>query len=554
MSTNSKKTSSGWKLTWRETATPLTSGIGTAMLIVTTPSGDRRKVQLPPNSMRQESKAIEQIVNETGCTAQVEDLKELIRAAVETGPTRVVRTTWKSGNYGGLFVMPSATIKLTPKAAKTIVFDPLRAASNPALEAVGQRLGKFSSWKKNVAPLIGYSTVGITCVGAALAAPLIDIAKMPEAWANNITGLSSGGKTTMQLAVMSVQGLSSPRAMIPPTLTERACAEIGCGFNHLMCPIDDLAKVPKNRTRDVARWLTYQFADGGGRLVADHVIKSGMPFEHYRSIGLLSSELDSVAIAKLSGQELQRGEQARMFDLRIDPTVGVFDLVPEDEARPREQIAADLAEAARTYCGTLLPRFLRKVGQSDPDTLAARVERLIDKFVAANASGADNVQQRAARKFGLEYAALELARGWQLLPWSKKAISGAVARAYRGAMFDVTHIATEEQLIDRLRLLLGQPGRLLKADEQGIAAGNCQEEWIAIDGCIYKGVPTLGIREKAIRNCFPNEAEAARLFVALRGRGWLEADRGKKAWQPRLTVNGEQLKPRLLRCSPNLRG
>ena len=492
-------------------------------------------------------------MNATGCTRHRQQLTDAIKVMADGSARRELQTTVRSGIYGDLFVMPSRTVARVGDGPSSIVFDPDRAAQNPALAAIGRKAGTLVSWKREVASLIGYSSIGITIVGAALAPSLIDPAGLSEAFLVNLVGRSSSGKTVITLAAMSVQGEARRDCMVPPNLAPRALEEVGVACNQLLLPIDDLSKIGNTTgIRLAARSLTYHFVDGGGRLVSHQAMGAGLPFDHFSTIGLISYERGSAGIAELAREDRQRGEQARMLDLPVHPEYGVFDRVPKSERRPLHQLASVLETAASAHYGTLLPRFLKLAAKRSEADLSELLKELIDHFIGKAAPGADPVQLRAAKKFGLIYAALVIARRGKLVPWSRKDIYRAVVTSYRGAMRDQEHARSGEELILQLRALLAQPGRTITSTPEGRVNEGLDGPWLAVTGLSHKGVPAIYLRDAALKACCPNGVELQRLLDELESCAILGTGRGRGAKQVRLHQDELKKRPRVLRCSMRL--
>jgi hypothetical protein len=544
----------GWVVTYRQSQTPVEGGSGRSILHVGSPDGQNFEVTLPPSALLHPARTVDLIVDQCGCTLDPDGLNAAVQAAAATKPKRTVRITTKSGRYGNLFVTPGKTIRLKPKAKRKVIFDPSRAAANEAAASLGKTSGTLRSWQHRVAPLVAKSSIGITLVGAAFAAPLLELAGLPESFILAVVGNSGSGKSVACLSAMSVQGAAVRAGLIPPTIPPRALEETGTAYNGLLCPFDDLSRLADDKViRAVTRWLTYHFADGGGRLVSDKAVKQGLPFERFKSIGLISYEKASKAAAQLVGEDRLRGETARMFDLHCDEEVGVFDRLGDGDAAA--EIAIALERLAAEHYGTPLPRFLVAVFAMKEKKLRACLNTNIDAFVRSVAAGADPVQVRAARKFGLIYAALKLARQAGVVPWGPGLIGKAVRKTYRGAMRDETPAATGADLVQRLRRFLASPDAILTVSENGVSERDLSGPWFALIGLKHQKLPKLGLKEEALRLCCPNAVARQRLVAELESCGWLEPGRGKKAWQAAIREKGKKVqRPRLLRCSMALLG
>jgi hypothetical protein len=394
----------------------------------------------------------------------------------------------------------------------------------------------------------------MAAMAAPFAAVLLVRAGLSEGFIIIVCGKSSGGKSTIMLPAMSVQGAASRKAMVPPGMTARALEETGYAFDNLMCPIDDLGRLEAKALRPICRMLTYQFCDGGGRLVADSSMKSGNSFTRFHSIGIATSERDSAEIAALAGQSRLAGEQVRMLDLRTTTEEGVFDRVPDGDGRSGKQIAEEIEQGTRDNYGHALPAFLEWLSKQDQPHFDRRLRELIDAFANDAAGGATPVHRRAAEKFALLYAALILAFDAGVIPWNKKLIRSAMMKCYRSAVSDRTYAASSASLVQRFQGLLAEPGRVLKATAAGKVTSGLEGPWLAVEGMAEKKQPILGVREQVLRSCFPNPVEYDRLIAELTVRNLMTKEDGKDRWQPRLKEGDVKRKPRLMRFSVSLLG
>ena len=504
------------------------------ILKIKPPEGRWQKVSLPPPALLRTTRAVELIVQQTTCTSGEDQLKDLLELIAKQGGGGIRDITVRSGRRGDLFVMPSRTIRLVKEAKRSVLFDSGRVARNPALAAVGRKSGSLAKWKKQVAGTVGYSSLGIIVIGAALAPSLLELSGLSESLLLNLAGRSSGGKTVLTLAAMSVQGAASRGDIVPPGFTERALEELGAGFNELLMPIDDLSRLINTAdVRRTARFLTYHFSDGGGRVVSDQAMQKGLPFERFRSIGLTSYEQSSAEIARLAGVERRPGETVRMFDLVAHPDLGVFDRIPKAEPRTAAQIAKDLEDAVAAHHGVALPAFLKWVRRKGDAAVKTRLQRLIANFAAKVTSGDDAVQRRAAEKFGLIYGVLVLAHSAGVTPWAPKLVRKVLGQGFRRAISAVAPTASGLELVERLRTVLRRPEAVLEVGPKNSVKG-LRGPWVLAQGFPYKGGTAAGLRVSALTPFFPSPIERDQLLAELRSRRVITIEPGEARWQTRL--------------------
>ena len=478
-----KSDTSSWSVRWKYNSVHERTGEVISVIIARPPGGVSVTVRMKPAELASID-AVRKVQNATGVLRNADNLKHRLARLVEGGAKAQREATYQSGWHGGRFVTPTRTLRFD-KSASRIDFDPDRVVRTRPLAAPGLVSGTIEEWKSSVAAIAWLSTVGIVVVAAALAAPLLKFAGLSEAFLALLFGKSTGGKTALTQLGMSVQGKAARDLIVPVNMTPRGLEDLAPGFNHLLMPFDDLGRVSdKAKLRAFVAWLIHQFSDGGGRLVGDGAQQAGLTLERYASIGLVSSERSSAEIAAEAGEVRQRGEEARLFD--IDCAGDVFDRIPDGDGRSGEDLAAELIKGVVTSYGTPLAVFLPWLASQDEEVLKQQVAKLTDAFVDRFASGADNVQRRAARKFGLLYAAVVLATKAGVIDWPRKEVRAAIGLSYQGAMALGVHADDGPALIVRLRKLLAQPGRVLRVDAKRTVPKEAGE-WIAVTGvCLIR--------------------------------------------------------------------
>ena len=120
------------------------------------------------------------------------------------------------------------------------------------------------------------------------------------------------------------------------------------------------------------------------------------------------------------------GSLCALLDVPADRGAGfgVFDSGgPDDDAAA---LAKSIKLAATKAYGTAGPEFVRRLISNG--VTSDEVRRLIDQFVAATIPGAaDGQVERAAQRFGLIFAAGELATDFGIVPWLAGAARDAAA-------------------------------------------------------------------------------------------------------------------------------
>lgn len=530
----------------------------TVVLRVRPPGGNWQSVQLSPSDLLRSSKALEIVMNETGCTKQQDKLRALLKEVAEGDPGETIVTTRRSGVHADVFVTPSRRIFLRKNPECNVRFDQDVRALNPALKALGKRSGLLKEWKQRVAEPAGYSSIGVFVIGAALAPSLFEHSGLPESLVVNLAGRSTGGKTCVTLVAMSVQGAGTRSAIIPPDLNKRPFEEAGSAFNQLLLPIDDLSQLSQGELREVTRYFTYRLADGGGRLVSHAAMQKELPFQKFSTVALTSCEMTFSSIARAAGNTRQKGELARMLDLVTDADRGVFDRIPNTETRPPEQIARDLEEACGQVYGTALPAFLKFLAKRNPDVLRANIQASIDEFAQQLAPDGQPVLRRAARKVAWIFATLMLARKAGVVPWTKARIRRALTVCFQSAVrehLDAPDGPTEptgSELFNRFQQALKQPGAVLEVRRGKADIAFADRGWIVAHGLVRNKLPAVGLWRESLKRHFPRTSELKALLAELSHRGLIDAASEGSAWSVRIQCNDGLKKPKLIVCKPEI--
>jgi hypothetical protein len=485
---------------------------------------------------------------------RIEQLRD--RAAKEVLQT--ITTGWAGPNGErdaalDQFVLPGRTIG---KGERKVRFAADRATSPAASAFVGRWRGKLALWRKQNARLLGKSSLGITTLGAFLAAPLLPFADLSESMIVLLAGGSTTGKSTIQLGAMSFQGRATPEAIQSPQTSQRAWEELGANFNNLVLPIEDFGRLDKGAQRELLKLLAYNTVAGGGRTVSQVMQrKAGLTQLYFRTIGLAVSERNSNEIAEAVGEQRLAGEFARVLDLYAgrEEEGGVFDrLEPGDTA---SRVAEELRSVSAKYYGTPLRAWIRYLRRSTRGRLRTDVRRRIEAFVAKEAVAAlssSAVFARLARKFGLLYAALMMGREAKIVPWKANLIEQALITTFASSCEGLGGTA-DADLVGQLVAILNDPDRCPSVGDLKSEDGSHKtipREWVGIRDLVYAGQPVIGLLPKGLAHEW-GKRPAERLIAELARRRLLEQRDPDELWQVRLL---DKRRPRVHCLSPRILG
>jgi uncharacterized protein (DUF927 family) len=370
-----------------------------------------------------------------------------LSSAQPAGRVTVVRQTgWHEIDGESVFVLPDGTI-----GRKAVCCVQLDAAARGPYESQGT----LEQWREGVGALATGHAIPMLAISAAFAGPLLYLAGI-EGGGLNLFGQSSRGKTTCLQAAASVWGRgATPGYVRAWRATANGLEGAAAQFTDTVMVLDELGIVD---ARDAGQAF-YGLANGQGK---QRAARDGSPREpkSWRLIYLSSGELPvEQKLAETPGRKARAGQLVRLLDVPADRGLGfgAFDNPgPEADAA---RLAMAIKAAATSAYGTAGPEYVRRL-IADSVT-GDDVRKLIEEFVASTIPrGADGQVERAAHRFGLIFAAGELARIYGIVRWDVGAARNAAAWALerwidrRGG----TESAEARQAIEVVRLFIEQHG------------------------------------------------------------------------------------------------
>jgi len=508
---------------------------------------DRRRewtIQIPPAQLLDPKKVLAAAIDHSGLFPG-HDLLPEINAMRDADVPEIIETRisgWKGQGSAREFVLPGLTITRGNKRAQNTM--PVGLLTHPdEAHSVGRASGTLTEWQGHNARVLGYSTFGIACLGATMAALLVRLAGLPESLVILLSGPTSGGKSAVQTALMSFQGEGREAYLVGPAYSDRAVLELGANHNDLMLGIDDLTGLQPRARRELMRGLIYGTVAGHGRTVSKSM-QSTWPQLSFSTVVITSSELGADEIARQAGDERLGGEDVRVFDLiAADPDDGgVFDLIPPEVSA--RDAADDLKKYSARYYGTPLVAFVKWLLEQPEKSIRKRVAALTAAFeegVTTEAGLLKGKSSRIVRKFGLLYAALMLGREAGVIPWKagriRKSIEQCFERATRSDRLK------NDELLAAFKRYLADPAYvhiLRRADKKRAKLPTRNPDWLFLKGIERGGEQLWGVYPPMLKKLFGSDA--ARLVMILERSKAIETGKGKERWQQRVPGFG---KPRL---------
>ena len=280
--------------------------------------------------------------------------------------------------------------------------------------------GTLDGWRQAVKTAVGVSDCPHWIIGtlAAFAGPILGLTGL-DTCGINLSGLSSGGKTTAQR--LAVSAWSSPRVgealLQSMRTTENAIEALAQRSSGTVLALDEMAHADG---KAVGR-LIYSVAGGIGkaRMTAAAALKGQYS---WATFVVISGECSLEEKVRQDGGQWMAGMAVRITDIDVTAV-----------NRAVSQTTFDVIDGIFQNYGHAGPAFLQALVaagmQRHPDALRERVNRAAGQLAG---KGADSARIRAALPFGLLLVAGELAKTFAILP-ETTAVSTAVQWAWVGS-------------------------------------------------------------------------------------------------------------------------
>ncbi len=372
------------------------------------------------------------------------------RAGAELGellsvvPDRTYEITHRTGWLGKSFVLPDMTIG---PDANTLIHASRKSdkLGEPSTQ------GSLESWLDGLRdPCLAssYLTFGI---GAAFAAPMLQLVGQPEGAIFYLAGKSSTGKTLTELAGLSAIERAVRGALLTHDVTERRLEEDCAAHNDLLQVIDEISRMigSQRECRAKVQRLAHKITGGGGsRRSAKARQDSDLADLVWRLTCLWSGEYSLGA--EFLGTARARGELVRLIEIPVPESEdGVFDRLSSVQVSRTDLVSKAEAVIAKNF-GHAIRAFINDLA-ADREAHTQRAAGLIEKFLEKVGAGSDPWAMRFATKFAVVYAAARLAAELKVAPWPPSHPFKCVERLYKAARALV--VTPEESLTALLHQL-----------------------------------------------------------------------------------------------------
>lgn len=394
-------------------------------------SGAMARIELPPSTVS-DPRQFGRLLRDAGVnpSANKSSLKKLLETTAATVCKEELVYAAKPGwtKNGKAFVRPD---RLIGKSSLNIVGFRRSKPQDP--RGMIKHRGSVESWKSSIGTPAKSSSIMMFTISAAFAAALLKITGK-ETFAFCLFAESRSGKTLATLAAGSVIGTGTVGQMLDWNQTDNRLQEQLPELNDCLVPVDDLMGMNGTDREKYSRIKSsaYIFALGAG--TGRHSSYSQGSSDNWRTILLTSNEYSIRDLAGLLRSQRNPGETVRLIDLpaTFDGATDIFDRL--SALNGEEQLSWDQwFRACSQNQGHVFESFLEKLIARKP-----RMRRVIKKHIKAfvnlvQSRSDGNFARDIAQKFGLVYAAGELAIQFRLVPWKSVALRDAIAKCYRGS-------------------------------------------------------------------------------------------------------------------------
>jgi Domain of unknown function (DUF927) len=489
--------------------------------------GNMRRVNLPLAELDDRKALVKTLTNlgayfDDDPQANEASLQKLISARHDAKRVNfAARVGWYGGRYRA-FLLPNRVI-----GAST--FDvPIRPPRLNSATHAGETRGDHAEWLRTVACPAKFSSRMVFAISAALAAPLLRMAKL-HSFGILVHGPGKAGKSTMLLAAASISGYGREQELPNFRATDVAFGEIPAAFNDSLLPVNELGLLRgsaierRRRLRDIA----YGFAEGRGTTYSQlaSIAEANRRLE-WLSILLATGEETSNEIARDARDSRMEGEAIRWIDLAgtRNGALDIFDRIPKhvsesDRAKWVEETCANIRNGCLRNHGVTIEHFIEHVIQSRK-TVRKQIKSLRKKFVARVTDPNDDpVVRHLAKCFGHVYAAALIGVRFGTLPWSKKTARLCIERCYRDARGELN---TETELLrEGLRIMHAKIRALPQANGANLKSR---------DGFRKGTKPNQAtIRAEAFKNWFPDVRQPNIVLKFLRTKNALSSRSSPKS-------------------------
>ena len=358
--------------------------------------------------------------------------RKTIEEAIETSDWPVKRNFDLPGWTDGQFALGSGRVIHAADAPLPVAFTPHPGAWASA--------GSLESYKTELLKRLSKQRIFQFCIGTAFVGPLLGFLGVDENPVFDLHGPTSIGKSTAQKAAASVWGPTGGTGEHYWTTwntTGNSLERQMESYSGALIVLDEsnLFTSSQGKTAGSGAVSNAVFALAQGH---DKGRLNGPAPRHKRFVVLSSSNEALSNHLTQAGKKVSDAALVRLISIPAERRFGVFSRKLRDGSRPAEFIQTLNAAMGRNH-GTAGPAFVQALVEdhaASPERLIRKLRSQMERFLRRSGAIGDPAAERAARAFGAVYAALELARAYEVIPnsWSALRIVLDAYQRYRKAL------------------------------------------------------------------------------------------------------------------------
>lgn len=301
------------------------------------------------------------------------------------------------------YILPNGEIIGTPETPVFYIGDLSRKR---AYEAAGS----LEEWQQQIARYAAGNSRLLLALGTGFAAPLLAVMKQ-ENGGFHFFGQSSIGKSISGMAALSLVG-NPDELRVQWNGTGLSFDNTAAANHDGMMMLDEMGQAD-GKTLDAASYAVFNGAKKG------QGAKDGGNREHltWRVLALSTGEYAPEHFMKKYGLDWQAGQAVRLPSVPADAGKGYGTFKQLHGFAKPELLAAHLEQAVKRFHGTAMRAYVGRLAEEmkqNPNGVEGRLNSLYQQFLDLLPPDLASQPIRAAKRFALVAAALELAAEWQI--------------------------------------------------------------------------------------------------------------------------------------------
>jgi len=342
---------------------------------------------------------------------------EHLAAWLQTGGEDLMHTVSHRGGWNlGAYVLPSGEIIGKPSG-------PLFYNGDRSHAPAYRTRGTAESWRDNVARPCHGNTRPMLAIGAALAAPLLNLVGL-ESGGFHLFGPSGCGKTTSANVGASIWGM--PREQVLNwDATALALANAAAARNDGLMLLDEIGQGNPEAVSTAA----YRLFNGTGKMQG---ARDGGNREmlRWRILVISTGEIDLAGFMQGGGRRTRAGQEVRLASLPADAGLGMGAFERLNGFADANRLAKALDKAVSENHGAVGRAFVAHVADK-ASSVTQRLQAAISNLTDSLPPEAGGQVRRVAARFAVTGEALEIATEAGMTGWKSGDGHHAIRRCFQ---------------------------------------------------------------------------------------------------------------------------